>query len=56
MSNEQFSSYMYIMARVSYIQWDDNDVRFVLDQHDKLGFYSESSSDQLSEGRHVSPL
>jgi hypothetical protein len=54
MPNEQFFSYMYIMARVSYIRWDD--VRFVLDQHDKLDFYSESSPKQLSEGRHVSPL
>ena len=56
MPNEQFFSYMYFMARVSYIRWDDNDVRFVLDQRDKLDFYSESSPNQLSEGRHVSPL
>jgi hypothetical protein len=28
-SNEQF--YNYIMAKTSYIQWDN--VRFVLDQH-----------------------
>ena len=29
--NEQF--YSYIMARTSYIQWNDGDVGFVLDQH-----------------------
>jgi len=28
--NEQFFS--YIMARISYIQWNDDDVHFVLDQ------------------------
>jgi len=32
MANERFFS--YIMARTSYIQWnDDDDVCFVLDQH-----------------------
>jgi hypothetical protein len=30
-SNEQFYNYMYIMAKTSYIRWDN--VRFVLDQH-----------------------
>jgi hypothetical protein len=24
----------YIMARTNYIQWDDDDVHFVLDQHE----------------------
>jgi hypothetical protein len=32
--NEQYCS--YIMTRTSYIQWNDGDVRFVLDQH--VGF------------------
>jgi len=32
--NEQFFSYIGIMTRTSYIQWDDDDIRFVLDQHD----------------------
>ena len=27
------------MARKSYIQWNDDDVRFVLDQHAELNFY-----------------
>jgi hypothetical protein len=30
--------FSYIMARISYIRWDDNDVRFVLDQHAELDF------------------
>ena len=29
--NEQF--FNYIMASTSYIQWNDDDVRFVLDQY-----------------------
>jgi len=36
MPNEQFFS--YIMARTSFIQWNDVDVRFVLDQHAELDF------------------
>ena len=31
MPNEQF--FGYIMEKTSHIQWDDDDVRFVLDQH-----------------------
>jgi hypothetical protein len=37
LSNEQFFS--YIMARTNYFQWNDDDVRFVLDQHAELNFY-----------------
>jgi hypothetical protein len=38
-------------------QWDDDDeVRFVLDQHAELDFYSTSSMKQQSAGRHVAPL
>jgi len=29
--NEQF--YSYIMTRTSYLRWDDDGARFVLDQH-----------------------
>jgi hypothetical protein len=29
--NEQFFS--YTMARTNYIQWDDDDIHFVLDEH-----------------------
>jgi hypothetical protein len=41
------------MAKTSYIRWDDNDVRFVLDQHAQLDFYSDISLKQQSVGRHV---
>jgi hypothetical protein len=37
-------------------QWDDDEVRFVLDQHAELDFYSTSSLKQQSAGRHVAPL
>ena len=37
-------------------QWDDDEVRFVLDQHAELDFYSASSLKQQSAGRHVIPL
>jgi hypothetical protein len=37
-------------------QWDDDEVRFVLDQHVELDFYSASSLKQQSAGRHVAPL
>ena len=38
------------------IHWDDDEVRFVLDQHAELGFYSSSSLKEKSAGRHVAPL
>jgi hypothetical protein len=38
------------------LQWDDDEVRFVLDQHAELDFYSPSSLKQQSAGRHVAPL
>ena len=38
-------------------QWDDDDeIRFVLDQHSELDFYSTSSLKQQSAGSHVAPL
>jgi hypothetical protein len=37
-------------------QWEDDEVRFVLDQHAELDFYSASSLKQQSAGRHVAPL
>jgi hypothetical protein len=54
--NEQFVSYIMEGTCTSYIQWNDDDVRFVLDQHTKLDFYSASSLKQQSAGRHVAPL
>jgi hypothetical protein len=37
-------------------QWDDDEVRFVLDQHSQLDFYSASSLKQQSADRHVATL
>ena len=37
-------------------QWDDDEVRFVLDQHAELDFYSTSSLKQQSATGHVAPL
>jgi hypothetical protein len=37
-------------------QWDDDEVRFALDLHAELDFYSASSLKQQSAGRHVAPL
>jgi hypothetical protein len=34
-------------------QWDDDEVRFALDQHAELDFYSASSLKQQSAGRHI---
>jgi hypothetical protein len=33
------------------IKWDDDEVRFILDQHAELDFYNASSLKQLSAGR-----
>jgi hypothetical protein len=42
---------------LSHFQWDDDDeVRFVLDQHAELDFYSASSLKQQFAVRHVAPL
>jgi len=46
----------------SAISWQDqailqgDDVRFVLDQHTKMDFYTSSSLKQQFVGRHVTPL
>ena len=37
-------------------QWDDDVVRFVLDQYAELDLYSASSLKQQFAGRHVAPL
>ena len=46
----------YIMARTSYFPWDDDEVRFFLDQQAEFDFYSARSLKQQSAGRHVAPL
>jgi hypothetical protein len=38
------------------LQWADDKVRFVLDQHAEFDLYSASSQKQQSAGRHVAPL
>ena len=48
--------FSYTMARTSYTQWDNGDVRFVLNQNAELDFYSVSSLKQQSAGRHVIAL
>jgi hypothetical protein len=55
---KQLSKWVPIQQFFSYInfQWDDDEVRFVLDQHAELDFYSASSLKQQSAGRHVAPL
>jgi len=50
---EQFFS--YIMGR-SYIQWNDDDVCFVLVPTRLVGFYNATSPKQHSTSRHVAPL
>ena len=37
-------------------QWDDDEVRFTLDQHAELDFYCASSLKQQSPGRHIASL
>ena len=48
--------FSYIMARTSYIQGNDDNVRFILDQHTYVDVYTASSQKQHSAGRHVVPL
>ena len=52
----QFRNFSALSWReqVNY-QWDDDEVRFVLDEHAKLDFHSASSLKQRSSGRHVVP-
>jgi hypothetical protein len=39
-----------------HFQWDDDEVRFVLDHHAEFDFYSAISLKQQFTGRHVAPL
>jgi hypothetical protein len=38
------------------VQWNDDEVCFVLDQHAKLDFYSASLLKQQSMYRHITPI
>ena len=51
-ANAAFFSLILWREQVNY-QWDDDEVRFVLDQHAEFDFYSASSLKQQSAGRHV---
>ena len=44
------------MPKIINVQWDDDEVRFVLDQHAELVAYIASSLKQQSVCRHVAPL
>jgi hypothetical protein len=57
MKQNQFSNFSAITWREQVnFQWDDDDVRFVLDQHAELDFYSASLLKQQSADRHVAPI
>jgi hypothetical protein len=47
------SEWLLINANSTIFQWDDNEVRFVLDQHTELDLYSASSLKQQSVDRHA---
>ena len=53
----QFSNFSAISLweQVNF-QWDDDEIRFVLDHHAELDFNSASSLKQQSADRHVVPL
>ena len=53
----QFSNLLAISwpQQVNF-QWDDDEVRFVLDKHAELGFHSASSVKQQSAVWNVAPL
>ena len=38
------------------LQWNDDEIRFVLDQHASFDFYSANSLKQRSTDRHIAPL
>ena len=54
-ANSAIFCYISWREQVNF-QWDDDEVRFVLDQHAELDFYSAISPKQQSAGRHVAPL
>jgi hypothetical protein len=49
------NSAIFQLEQVNF-QWDDDEIRFVLDQHAALDFHSASSLKQQSTDRHVVPL
>jgi hypothetical protein len=55
LSNFFYTPMSLSLYKVHY-QWDDDEVRFVLNQHAELDFYSASSLKQQSAGRNVTPF
>ena len=53
--NANSTIFSFIMT-MFYFPWDDDEVRFVLDQQALLDFYSASSLKQQSVDRHFAPL
>ena len=53
--NSAFFSAILWRYQVNF-QWDDDEVRFVLDQHAELYLFCASSLRQQSTGRYVAPL
>jgi hypothetical protein len=61
---QQMSEWLLFNANSSVIcqlyhynfQWDEDEVRFVLDQYDNLDVYSVSSLKHQSVDRHVTPI
>jgi hypothetical protein len=51
----KISTYCFWREQVN-VQWEDDEIRFVLDQHAQLDLYSASSPTQQSADRHVAPL
>jgi hypothetical protein len=49
---------MLLNANAAIFQWDDDEFRFVLDQHAELDVYSANTSSlkQQFADRHVAPL
>jgi hypothetical protein len=51
----EWSSWLQSCSNWDSFKWDDDEVRFVLDQYAELDFYSASSLKQQSAVRHVVP-
>ena len=56
LTDDEVSEWLLINPDSAIFQWDDDGVRFVLDQHAEFDFYSASSLKQQSTGRKVTPL
>jgi hypothetical protein len=48
--------FYFLISRTNYIQRNDDDVQYVLDQHALLDLNTASSMKQQFTGRHVAPF